>query len=73
MTSKKKQKLTPRRQQAKVSKEHFDDISQQLIMMQTVKSREDQEVKKGNCIKLVGITKFFCCAARSAFAGRSGV
>ena len=46
MTSK-KQKLTPRKQSAKVSK-HFDDILQQPIMMQTVKRREDQEVKKGN-------------------------
>ena len=51
MTSK-KQKLTPRKQQAKVSKEHFDNILQQLIMMQPVKRREGQEVKKGNCIKL---------------------
>ena len=53
MTSK-KQKLTPRKQSAKVSKEHFDNILQQLIMMQTVKRREGQEVKKRNCIKMGG-------------------
>lgn len=39
MTSR-KQKLTPRKQSAKVSKEHFDDILQQLIMMQPVKRKK---------------------------------
>ena len=58
MTSK-KQKLTPRKQSAKVSKEHFDNILQQPIMMQTVKRMEGQEVRKGNCIKMGVIYKIF--------------